>query len=252
MRIAKISEVKASEIVDSEELELSLVPEGYSDDMEMFQNEKAFKQFIIRLKYYTRKSYEYSELMKFLKDEHGMNFCGVHPNVKRSDGFQIHIHHTPFTMEDIVYIVVRKRQEEQESMKMSDIAEEVMYLHYLGLVGLYPLCETCHEYVHSEANDLFIPLDKVFGNPEAFVDIYSKYLKETPLMTKFDNIRVLNKGYTLLEQTVPLALRKKYIYVTVKDKKGDDQLMISNSKLYDLISSDKLMDLIKSCDKKFE
>lgn len=110
------------------------------------------------------------------------------------------------------------------------------------------MCETCHEYAHSDANDLFIPLNKIYGEPEAFVDIYKKYLEDTPLLTKFDNIRILNKSYGLLEEMVPLGLRKKYIYVRLKSKDGkeDDNaaLIVSNQKLYDLVNSDKILELL--------
>ena len=250
MRIARITDYNPNDVTDSEELELELSEDiQYSDDLEVFKNEKAFKQFLIRLKFYIRNSYEYKELIKFLKEYRGMDKCGVHPNVKWRDGFSIHIHHTPFTMEDICYTIITKRREENESLKMSDIAQEVMQLHYLGLVGLYPLCETCHEYAHSDANDLFIPLNKIYGDPESFVDIYQKYLEDSPLMNKFQNILVLNKGYNLLEQVVPMSLRKKYIYVRMKSpKKNDDaHYIVSNKKLYDLLNSDQLNKLLDSC-----
>lgn len=246
MRIAKLHEFRLDKVEDSEEIELDLSPCAYYDNLDLFDNDKEFRSFIIRLKYYLRHSYEYSRLMKHLKEQRGMDRCGVHPNVKRTDGFAIHIHHTPFTMEDIVYIILKKRKETRESLKMSDIATEVMYLHYLGAVGLYPLCETCHQYAHSDANDLFIPLNVIYGNPEAFVKIYEPYLKDTPLMTKFENILTLNKGYTLIEESVPLGLRKKYIYVKMKSKEiknEDEQYVLSTRKLYDLMKSDKFKDL---------
>lgn len=245
MRIAKIHDFRLDKVEESEEIELDLKPCEYFDDLDLFDNEKSFKQFIIRLKFYVRNSYEYKSLMVFLKDHRNMNCCGVHTNVTRDKGFAIHIHHTPFTLEDICYVILKKRKETGESLKMSDIAEEVMYIHYLGLVGLYPLCETCHEYAHSDANDLFIPMDKIYGDPESFVSIYHKFLEDTPLLTKFENIRVLNKGYTLIQECVPTGLRKKYIYVKLKGDKGEDPKFIpSNKKLYDLINSDNLSKLI--------
>lgn len=246
MRIAKIHEVRLDKIEDSEEIELDLSPCEYFDDLELFDNDKEFKHFIIRMKYYIRNSYEYKEFIKFLKDKRGLDCCGVHQNVKRQDGFTIHAHHTPFTLEDIVYIVIKKRKESGEDLKMSSIASEVMYLHYMRAVGLYPLCETCHEYAHSDANDLFIPLDKIFGEPDIFVDVYQPWLKDTPLMIKYDNIKLLNKGYEIMEQTVPLGLRKKYIYVKLKGpvKEAGSQYVVSNKKLYDVMRSKEFKELI--------
>ena len=254
MRIAHVHNYHTSDsdpkkIVKSSTIEVDIKPISYLEDLGVFDDEKEFFRFIVRTKYYIRKSGSYTEFIKFLKKKRGMNRCGVHPNIRGDNGFSINIHHTPLVLEDIVHIVIAKRQKMNESLTMSAIAKEVMELHYMGLVGFYPLCETCHEYAHSDANDLFIPLNKIYGDPESFVDIYQKYLEDSPLMNKFQNILVLNKGYNLLEQVVPMSLRKKYIYVRMKSpKKNDDaHYIVSNKKLYDLLNSDQLNALLDSC-----
>ena len=43
MRIAKIHEVRLDKIEDSEEIELDLSPCEYFDDLELFDNDKEFK-----------------------------------------------------------------------------------------------------------------------------------------------------------------------------------------------------------------
>ena len=169
MRIARVH--NQSNSIDTEEkltresyseIELDIKPEEYKDDIKTFEDPKELHKFVVRTKFYIRKSNEYEDLMKFLKNSRGMNCCGVHPNIRSYDGFQINIHHTPLTIEDILYIVINKRLQRNESMKQAEIAKEVMELHYIGLVGLYPLCETCHEYAHGDNNDLFIPLKSVY------------------------------------------------------------------------------------------
>lgn len=115
-------------------------------------------------------------------------------------------------MEDILYIVINKRIKRNESLKQSAIAKEVMQLHYLGLIGLYPLCDACHTYVHSENNDLFIPFDAIFGDPEKFFDIYQDFISTT-MKVKFKNLQELNKGYSFIQNEVPEALIRKYILV---------------------------------------
>ena len=66
---------------------------------------------------------------------------------------------------------------------MTDICHEVMELHYLGLVGLYPLCQICHAYAHPQSahdgDDLFIPIENVFGDPEKFWELYGQYATES-------------------------------------------------------------------------
>ena len=215
---------------DYKTIQVDLKPSEYVDDLGLFENEKELHKFAVRTKFYIRKSREYRELMKFLKKYRGMNCCGVHPNLKQYNGFQIQIHHTPLVIEDIIYIIINKRLKLKEPMKQSMIAKEVMYLHYLGLVGLYPLCETCHEYAHGDTNDLFIPLDSIFGDPEKFFEIYNDFISSV-MKIKFRNIQELNKGYSIIRNEIPDALVKQYIYVTTKGKD-----MVSTKALYDFIT----------------
>ena len=208
----------------SEEIEIK--PILYLEDLGLFDDEKEFYRFIIRVKYYIRHTYEYERYVKFLKKCCGLNRCGVHPNIRMEDGFQIHAHHTPLVLEDIVHIVIAKRQKRNESLTMAAIAREVMELHYLDLFGIYPLCETCHEYVHGEANDLFIPLDAVHGNTDEFFVIYREFISEA-ILHKYENIKTLSEGYTIIRNEIPASLMRKYIYIKAKD----DEQMISTSML---------------------
>ena len=159
-----------------------------------------------------------------------MNRCGVHVNLYGSDGYQIHMHHTPLVLEDIIHIVIAKRQDLNESLTMTAIAREVMELHYLGLVGLYPLCETCHEYAHGDMNDLFIPSDAIYGDVDSFVDLYDNYISDS-LKQKYRVYKTLNEGYTIIRNEIPEGLMRKYIYIKTK---GDQQVM-SNARLANFI-----------------
>lgn len=236
MRIARIHNLRENDDHDNDsdqkdysEVVLDIKPESYHDDMEIFDDPKELHKFVVRTKFLIRHSNEYEDLMKFLKYYKGMNCCGVHNNIKSSDGFQLHIHHTPLTIEDIIYIVVNKRIKRNESLKQCEIAKEIMELHYLGLVGLYPLCETCHEYAHGDTNDLFIPLDSIYGNPVKFFEIYDEYISDA-MKDKFANILELNKGYSIIERNIPDSLMRKYIYVKTKG-----QEVMSQKALYDFI-----------------
>lgn len=235
MRIPRIHEYRLDKSdqkqkYDYKTIQVDLKPSEYVDDLDLFEDEKELHKFVVRTKFYIRKSLEYTQLMKFLKKYRGMNCCGVHQNVKMWDGFQINIHHTPLVIEDIIYIIINKRLKQGEELKQSSIAKEVMMLHYLGLVGLYPLCETCHEYAHGDTNDLFIPLDAIFGDPKAFFEIYSDFISSA-MKLKFKNILELNEGYTLIRKEIPDALVKKYVYVQVKG-----QEMVSTKALSSFIN----------------
>ena len=81
---------------------------------------------------------------------------------------KIEIHHYPFSLRDIVEIVIRKREYYKESLSVQMTAKEVMMLHYKLIIGLIPLSQTVHELAHSSR--LFVPSDKVLGR-------YCKYFK---------------------------------------------------------------------------
>lgn len=227
-------EIKESKLNKKEykTAQISLKPSEYVDDLEMFEDDpKELHKFVVRTKFLIRKSGEYTWLMDFLKKYHGMYCCGVHQNVKKWDGFQIEIHHSPLTIEDIIYIVINKRLKRGESLKMGMIAKEVMYDHYIGLVGLYSLCQVCHEYIHSDESDLFLPLDVLYGEPEQFFDIYDKYIADS-LKEKFKTIQELTKGYSIIRKEIPDNLRRHLVYID----DASSGVGVSKSKLMDILS----------------
>lgn len=220
---------KKAKEYDYDTVQVDMSPADYVDDLSLFDDEKELHRFVVRTKYMCRHSIEYTALMKLLKKKRGMYCCGVHPNIKIWDGFQLNIHHTPLVIEDLIYIIINKRLKLTEPMTQTAIGKELMRLHYLGLVGLYPLCETCHDYAHGDTNDLFIPLDSIFGDPEAFFEIYKDFITDA-MRTKFKNIQELNRGYTLIRKEIPDALTRKYIYV---EQKGME--MVSTQALHDFL-----------------
>ena len=123
-----------------------------------------------------RKSMEYKEYIKFLKENMHMDQCIVLSNLKNGDGkhYRIEIHHEPFTLFDIVETVINRRLEHGESICALKVADEVMDLHYSGMVGLIPLTVTMHELVHN--GRIFVPLQFIYHNYAEFVSEYERYM----------------------------------------------------------------------------
>ena len=156
-------------------LEFNNVP--YFDKMPYdLLEEKSFKKYMSDLERSVRNSFEYRELIAYLKNTEGMDVCSVLDNVTSRDNtkVKIEIHHSPLTLFDICLAVFRKRQQKKESTNLEAVAQEVMYLHYIGWVGLIPLSSMVHDLVHNQY--YFIPTDKVRGNYKAFVDNYYNYI----------------------------------------------------------------------------
>lgn len=123
-----------------------------------------------------RKSMEYKDYIKFLKDNLDMNRCIVLSNLKNEGGkhYRIEIHHEPFTLFDIVETVIAKRIENEESIDVLSVADEVMDLHYSGMVGLIPLTITMHKLVHS--GRIFVPLQYIYHKYNEFYKEYEPYI----------------------------------------------------------------------------
>lgn len=127
-----------------------------------------------------RSSMEYKNLVKFLKKTVDMGRCAIMKNVKLGDGkrYRIELHHEPFTLFDIVQVVIDKRLALGESIEKLSVADEVMELHYAGVIGLIPLSFTMHELVHN--GRVFIPTQMTYMDYTKFYEDYEPYIDENP------------------------------------------------------------------------
>lgn len=181
-------------------------------DMEEYNlnDQDDFKKYLEDIERVVRVSFEYRQFIKFLRENINMNQCSFFENVNNVDTFKIkiEIHHSPFSLYDITYIVFKRRQESCECLEVEAVAKEVMYIHYNLLIGLIPLCETVHKLVHNFY--IFVPLNKVLGQVDTFVELYGKYMspeQEDTLKT----IREYSLVYDEEENLNPL--QRKYIYI---------------------------------------
>lgn len=126
-----------------------------------------------------RKSMEYKEYIKFLRENMEMDECIILSNLKNGNGkrYHIEIHHEPFTLFDIVETVITKRLENGESINALNVADEVMDLHYSGMIGLVPLTITMHELVHK--GRIFIPLQFIYHKYNEFFAEYEEFMNES-------------------------------------------------------------------------
>jgi len=154
--------------------------------MDIFDDEKSLTDYTKMIVKKIRSSYEYRKYIKLLKTEFDLTKCAFFKNLDVLDLHKItfEMHHYPFTIFDIVNIVIQDRMKDsaddptntQKFNKVINpfsVCKEVMKLHYEGKVGLVPLSLTPHELYH--AGELFIPLTKefVFGNYDEFITQYN-------------------------------------------------------------------------------
>ena len=178
----------------------------------VIMNDKDKIKFIKMVEKIVRSSTEYKQYIQFLKQEIDMTKCTFFNNVnnKNNSSVSIEIHHEPFTLFDIVSIVVEKYIDLNLDMNPLMVAEEVMELHYKNFVGLIPLSITVHQLVHD--GKILIPLQNVYGNYIAFLEEYDAYITEG-LRNMLQIKLQLSKEIAEPDTSI---LEKKYVYLDVE------------------------------------
>jgi hypothetical protein len=216
------------------------VPDFEFEDYDLM-DDKDREKYIVDLERHVRSSFEYRQMVQYLREYMNMNSCAFIPNISNetSRRVRIEIHHSPFTLRDICCVILNKRMKNGEMLTIESVGYEVMFVHYSLMVGLIPLSETVHELVHTQY--LFVPTNKVYGYYKAFVQTYYNYIDQE-LLDKLDELEKLTIAGTY-NDTYKQVLEKKYITI---DMEGNNQF----EKLHELQSmlKQRLSD-IKEADK---
>lgn len=173
-------------------------------------DEKSKIAFVKYIETIVRGSFEYEQMVTFLREKIDMTTCAYFKKVNsKINGIKIEIHHEPFTLFDIVYIILKMFIDKGYPLDPAVIAEESIYLHFVGIVGLIPLSKTVHELVH--AGEIIVPLSYVFGDIESFYKEYCSHMtvEQKEILTK--SIKICKE----LEESTPKVLQKKFIYLDV-------------------------------------
>lgn len=176
-----------------------------------FRSPKDRKKYIMSCEAVIRKSSEYKEYIKFLKQKMNMSKCAVLRGLDNTNGkhYTIEIHHEPFTLFDIVETVLAKRETYGESLGILNIADEVMELHYSGEVGLIPLSKTVHELVHHDR--IFIPLQFIYHD---YANFYKQYQPHINPSVK-DKIEAKVNLSLRTDDVVSDSLDVEFVYVSI-------------------------------------
>lgn len=173
-------------------------------------DKKSKKHFVDYIKNIFKNSLEYKIIMDFLKTNLDMNRCMYCKNIDTRYKGMINIHHEPFSKEDLCYIVLNKYIELDLELDPFIIAEEIMLLHFKGLIGLMPVNVTAHQLIHDK--EITVPITYVFGNIREFFIEYKDYMTEDQKEKLANSIQLSS----ILENATPKVLKKKFIYLDVK------------------------------------
>lgn len=179
-----------------------------------FKNNKERYKYCNMVKMLVRKVPEYREYTTFLKKHLGMYGCDVFRNLDNSPEshkkYTIELHHTPFTLMEIVNVVVQKRLSYGESLNPNLVAEEVLELHYDGKVGLINLSKTAHEL--AENGRIFIPLQRIYH--QGYIDFVNEYeeFMDDNLKAKIEMIIKMSQH---CEDMISDCLDSEFVYVNI-------------------------------------
>lgn len=179
--------------------------------------EKQKDKLIKTIERLIRSSMEYKDLIKYLRDYINMDECEFFPNFKagKKRGM-IEIHHAPYDLYTLTWIVMEKQEQEFGVIDELDVAEELMYLHYEGFVGLIPLSITAHELVHD--GKLIVPLNCVRGRFVQFTKDYFPYIQKISENKDTDLIAMLKENIALTNKLTRKdfsILDTQYVYTEV-------------------------------------
>ena len=231
--IVKSYELEAPPVV----IEMKDIPEYNFSDYDL-ADEKQFKKYMQSVERDVRSSFEYKEMVKYLREYMDMNQCAFYKNLSNTDSTKVHIeiHHEPLSLYDICLIVYNKRCAFRESIEEEWVAKEVMYLHYNLMVGLIPLAETVHELVHAQY--LFVPTTAVLGKYREFVDRYHDFMLPEQLET-LEHIEKATEVYS--SDMANTLLSKQYIYVDMSGQytlpKTEDIITMLKDRINDIMST---------------
>lgn len=148
---------------------VSLLKESFVEAKEMIKFIKSVEKMV-------RSSPEYTNLIKYIKEELKLNFCS-YLNALDTETVSIELHHTPYNLHQIVEIVILKNEAEGRLFNTFSIALEVIELHYKNYIGLVSLSKSIHELAHSDER-FYIHKDLVLGDVDTFYNIYKDYMNE--------------------------------------------------------------------------
>lgn len=198
---------------DNEVLELNSIPD-FEGELYDLSDIKDFDKYISDIEKEVRGSFEYKQMIQYMKDNMEMNRCAFlnGTTVDNENRISIEIHHYPFTLYDICIIVFNKREHYGESLEIEMVAKEVMQRHYELLVGLIPLSKTVHELAHSE--NIFIPVDRVLGNWIRFMNVYGDFM--TPEQADVIQ-RIIEYTESYNKEQNEEILKRNIIYLSTTD-----------------------------------
>ena len=180
-------------------------------------DDKSLTKYIKKVERIVRGSIEYRRYIRYLRNEVDLNRCAFFSNIDMAIAkrVQLEFHHHPFTLYDVVDIMIRREvlKNKADVLRFCNplkIADSVMKLHFMNMVGLVPLTTTAHQLTHS--GSIFIPISMAYGNVKKFIKKYEKYMSEE-IKHKIEVFSDISKKHNNLD-----ILSTNIQYIDIEDR----------------------------------
>lgn len=187
-----IGNISSLQVDDEVALSSTNSPFATTFYFEDFYDEKACKNFIKATERLIRQSKEYSSYIELVRSNlHELNRDNLLSNITSADA-KMEFHHYPFSLYDVVEIVMSKMVIDGVKFTSFSLAKQVLDLHYKHEIGLVPLTKTTHELAHS--GSIFISKDQVFGDYKKFMEEYKDGISQELLQTVYEMEILSSRG----------------------------------------------------------
>lgn len=166
-----------------------------------FENETAYKKFIVNCESLVRKCSEYKLWKNYIIEVLQINECMItHESI---DQVTVDVHHHIPSLYILISALVNKKIETNEEFCSFDIANEAIELHFKNKIGYATLIKSIHEKFHN--GYLTIPISFVKGDYKYFLTEYSKYLDEADIDTIQSRLAINEHNCTWAKDDYPLV-----------------------------------------------
>lgn len=164
------SKLKTQPTIDSESDVYEL---PFFKDSEYFATQlENFVGFVKAVERQVRSSKYYARYRAYLREDLGLNYCQVMPNVSEEDSITIEMHHGPIlTLFDCAAIITDHLIATGDTrITTFKVASILMKEHFENNIQVVMLSQTTHEMTHT--NDIFISMKQGFGDINTFLNRY--------------------------------------------------------------------------------
>lgn len=165
-------------LIKADEKTKTLSSDEYSYKLSLrrdqIEDEKELKKFIKSCEIMIRRSTEYRDWTRYIREVLGFTKCSLTDEINGQ--VTCAIHHHPISLYTIVKLIILKYLAKEKEFCSFDIATKVIEIHYQNHIGYINLIASLHEKFHN--GFLQIPINLVQGDYQCFLTNYRKYLEE--------------------------------------------------------------------------